>query len=171
MTNSEQRLRNQMAWLVARPRLLRATVSANRVLTGAGYALYPLLIVLVALGQPRLLVAYLGVPAASFLLLSIVRRRIDAPRPYQVYDIAPLIPKDTRGRSMPSRHVFSIVTIGVCWLGWCAPVGIILLVASVPMAAIRVVCGVHFTRDVLVGGVCGILAGALALWCAMMLAV
>ena len=44
---------------------------------------------------------------------------------------------------MPSRHIFSITIIAMCWLYIYQPVGIILLVMTLVLAVLRVVMGVH----------------------------
>lgn len=103
------------------------------------------------------------VPAVSFGVLSLARARIDAPRPYEVLAIDPLISKNTRGRSFPSRHVFSSFVIAMGWLAWRWPVGVALLVASAMLAVVRVLGGVHWPRDVIVGALLGIAAGVLIL--------
>lgn len=146
-----------------RPRLLRGLLRFNQALVYACYALYPLLLVLVFLSRRHDLWRFVLIPAASFGLLTLVRARIDAPRPYEVLVIDPLINKSTRGRSFPSRHVFSIFMIAMAWLAYLVPVGVALLVLGVGMAAFRVIAGVHWPRDVVAGTLCGIVAGALLL--------
>ena len=54
------------------------------------------------------LIIYLAIPGISFVAVSIFRKCYNAKRPYEIYDFKPLIPKDTIGKSFPSRHVFSI---------------------------------------------------------------
>lgn len=103
-------------------------------------------------------------PFTSFVLVSVIRKCIDARRPYEKYDIKPLFIKETKGESMPSRHVFSITIIAMCWLYVSVPAGIIMLVLVALMAASRVLAGVHFVRDVSAGFVVGILCGIIGLW-------
>ena len=55
-------------------------------------------------------------PLTSFIEVSFFRKCIDAKRPYVKYNITPLVKKDKKGESMPSRHVFSITIIAMCWL-------------------------------------------------------
>ncbi len=58
----------------------------------------------------------LVVPAAAFLVGTLVRKAIDRPRPYTALGFTPLFPKDKAGQSMPSRHCFSAAAIaGVAW--------------------------------------------------------
>ena len=67
-------------------------------------------------------------PLTSFIVVSFFRKCIDAKRPYVKYNITPLVKKDKKGESMPSRHVFSITIIAMCWLYIYQPVGIVLLI-------------------------------------------
>ena len=105
----------------------------------------------------------IAVPAVSFVLLSVFRRTVNFPRPYEVFETPPVIPKSTKGKSFPSRHVFCVAIIGVTAL-YALPklpvIGIIILVIAVLMAVLRVCSGVHFPRDVIAGFLCGVLMGA-----------
>lgn len=93
----------------------------------------------------------IAVPAITFGLVTYLRERYNAPRPYELYDIDPIIEKKERGKSMPSRHVASavIIAFALAWvhLDW----GVIAFVASAIVAFTRIVGGVHFPRDVIAG--------------------
>lgn len=131
----------------------------NRILTLTTYLAYPVLLIVMALwGDHRIFGAIL-VPAVSFVLFSIVRRWINAKRPYEVLEIDPLIPKNSKGKSFPSRHVFSIFVIAMTFLHICLPLGIVFLIFGILLALIRVIGGVHFPRDVIVGALVGVLCG------------
>lgn len=95
----------------------------------------------------------------SFVGLTFFRKAVNAPRPYEVFGISPVIPKDTKGKSFPSRHVFSIFIIAVCSLFLFPAVGAALCVIGVALAALRVATGVHFLKDVLAGALVGIVCG------------
>lgn len=97
-----------------------------------------------------------GIP---FVLVSLFRKFANRPRPYEALAIDPLIPKQKKGQSFPSRHVFSAFVIAMCWLFYVPPVGMVLLVLSAVLAAVRVVGGVHYVSDVLAGALIGILSG------------
>ena len=101
------------------------------------------------------------VPGVSFLILSTVRHCISRKRPYEEYDLDPLILKEKKGRSMPSRHVFSSAVISMCALYICVPLGIVCLFITIGAAFIRVLGGVHYPSDVIVGLAVGIVSGAL----------
>lgn len=146
------------------PGRTRAVDWVNKGLTGFCYAAYPILLLVLALGRDGRFWKALLVPGVAFVVLSVVRDRINAPRPYEVLDIQPLIHKETRGHSMPSRHVFCMFLIAVTFLWSFPPMGVLLAVFGVILAATRVVAGVHFPRDVVVGALCGIVAGVLGFW-------
>ena len=88
------------------------------------------------------------VPACTFAIVSALRALLDWPRPYSACDIDPILAKDATGKSFPSRHVSSAVSIA-CALLWLNQVaGVLAFVASVVVAATRIIGGVHFPRDV-----------------------
>lgn len=147
-------------------RLLALLVYGTKVETYLFYVLYPLLLVLLAVtGEWGQLVRSVMVPAVCFVLVSVVRSWVNAPRPYEELDIQPLIDKGTRGRSLPSRHVFSVYLIAMSWLAYCLPVGVVLLVLGIDMMALRVLGGVHYVRDVVCGALLGVACGVLGFWC------
>ena len=104
------------------------------------------------------------VPAVSFILVSVFRAKLNARRPYEVYQFQPLIPKDKCGNSFPSRHVFSIYIIAMAaWYVW-MPLGVILCVAGGFLAAARVSGRVHFVKDVVAGALIAVGFGVLCFW-------
>lgn len=107
------------------------------------------------------LYAYILVPASGFVLLTLIRKWINQPRPYEAWGIIPLLDKDSAGNSMPSRHVFSATIISMACLHANLPAGLILLVLSALLGFVRVLGGVHYPKDVLVGYACGLLLGIL----------
>lgn len=149
--------------LRARPALARGVGIANKAITYAIYVAYPVFLIWLFATHDAHLAPALLVPLVSFVLLTFLRGAVNAPRPYEVFDAAPVIPKDTKGKSFPSRHVFSIFVIGATILA-CAPSpapGATILALGVALAAIRVVTGVHFPRDVVAGALLGAAAGSL----------
>ena len=96
---------------------------------------------------------------APYILVSVMRKIIKAPRPYEIYDFYQAPPKNKVGQSFPSRHVFSAFVIAV--LSYTASVwlSIALLVLGVCLAVSRVLLGIHFVRDVVAGALIGILSG------------
>ena len=104
---------------------------------------------------------YVFIPASGFVILSLLRKKINAPRPYEVWEIVPLLDRDSPGQSMPSRHVFSATIISMACLHASLSVGVILLVLSALLGLVRVLGGVHFPKDVVVGYICGLAWGVI----------
>ena len=104
---------------------------------------------------------YLFIPASGFVILSFLRKKINTPRPYEEWDIKPLLDRDSPGQSMPSRHVFSATIISMACLHASLSVGVILLVLSALLGLVRVLGGVHFPKDVVVGYICGLVWGVI----------
>lgn len=131
----------------------------NQVITWLVYITY--LFMLIALGITRdgRIVRVILVPAVTFAAVTIFRKVCNAERPYEIWDAPPLIPKDTKGNSFPSRHVFSIYIIAMAAGYVCAPLAVVLAVAGVFLAAARVIARVHFVKDVVAGAAVALLLG------------
>ena len=104
---------------------------------------------------------YLFIPASGFVILSFLRKKINTPRPYEKWDIKPLLDRDSPGQSMPSRHVFSATIISMACFHASLSLGVILLVFSAFLGAVRVLGGVHYPKDVVVGYICGLAWGVI----------
>ena len=165
----EQRYEQWAAPLRGRPGVVRALNIVNRGIVVVFYAAYALLLGWACVSDPWRLVPLVGVTAVGFVAVSFFRRRFNAPRPYECCAIAPLIARDGEGKSFPSRHAFSAFAIAASWFAASAPIAVVLLVAAVVLAVCRVLGGVHFPRDVVVGALIGSATGALAAFLAVLL--
>ena len=145
------------------PLFLRLLRVFNRFMTVVMPMIYLTLLATTYLqqGLGKQVVIYLFIPASGFVILSFLRKKINAPRPYEEWDIKPLLDRDSPGQSMPSRHVFSATIISMACLHASLIVGFILLILSVFLGLVRVLGGVHYPKDVLVGYACGLVWGVL----------
>ena len=101
------------------------------------------------------------VPAATFAIVTVIRAALNKPRPYEEHSIDPIIKKETRGKSLPSRHLASAVIIA-CALAWVnLPLGIAAFAASGVVAFTRIVGGVHYPRDIVASLVISLVFGAI----------
>ena len=116
-------------------------------------------------GFGKQVLMYVFIPASGFVILSFLRKKINAPRPYEVWEIVPLLDRDSPGQSMPSRHVFSATIISMACLHASLSVGVILLVFSALLGLVRVLGGVHFPKDVVVGYMCALVWGVIFFLC------
>jgi membrane-associated phospholipid phosphatase len=153
--------RNRMRFFAEHPVYTKLLHIVNRLLTITVFLLYPLLLVWLYFKAPDKLLRAILVPLDSFLVVTFARFVINRKRPYEAYGIPPAIPKSTSGKSFPSRHVFSACVIATTFLyaGINPLIGAALLAAGVMLGVIRILSGVHFASDVIVGAFAGILAG------------
>ncbi len=133
----------------------------NSSITRLMYLLYPLLLAYIFWYQKERILPYILLPGLAFLLVTLIRKTLNQARPYEAWDIQPFLKKETQGQSMPSRHVFSATMISMCFLTFNLCLGAVLLILSATLAVCRVLGGVHYPKDVLVGMAVGILAGSL----------
>ena len=133
----------------------------NKLLTLIGYASYPILLICTWFIKKELVIPMVLIPGSGFILLTFVRKAINRKRPYETYNIDSIIKKDTKGNSMPSRHVFSMSVIAVSWFVVSPIVGSILFIFSTLLAYIRVIGGVHYISDVIVAIICACIWGLL----------
>ena len=132
---------------------VRRIILANRLLTGIVFVSYPLYLISLLLKRDTLLPQAVLVPAVSFV--------VNEPRPYEKYDLPPVIDKDAGGKSFPSRHVFSVFVIAVTVFVRNPVAGCILAMIGIMIAVIRVIGGVHTVWDVTAGAAVGILSGVI----------
>ena len=163
MKNYQEWYEKRKSGLLRHPHLLQLMRVFNRMMTVLMPLAYLTLLGtnFVGEGIGKDLSVYILVPAFGFVLLTLVRKWINQPRPYETWEIVPLLDKDSSGNSMPSRHVFSATIISMACLHANLPVGLVLLVLSAILGFVRVLGGVHYPKDVLVGYACGLLLGIL----------
>lgn len=125
---------------------------------------YFLLLCYVIMEDKENIIKVVAVPGATFLLCSILRHFVDRKRPYEVLDITPLIPKEKKGHSFPSRHVVSAAIISMT--GWYVSplIGSIFLCICVIVSVMRVLAGVHYISDVLGGIIFAVICGGIGFW-------
>ena len=150
-----------------KPFLMRSLRAFNRFMTVVMPMIYLTLLAITYLqqGLGKQVGIYLFIPASGFVILSLLRKKINAPRPYEEWDIKPLLDRDSPGQSMPSRHVFSATIISMACLHASLSVGLTLLVLSALLGLVRVLGGVHYPKDVVVGYICGLVWGVIFFLC------
>ena len=150
-----------------KPFLLRLLRTFNRFMTVVMPIVYLTLLVTTYFqeGFGKQVLIYVFISATGFVILSLLRKKINAPRPYEEWDIKPLLDRDSPGQSMPSRHVFSATIISMACLHASLTMGMICLTLSALLGLVRVLGGVHFPKDVLVGYICALVWGVIFFLC------
>ena len=146
-----------------KPFLLSLLRTFNRFMTVVMPIIYLTLLATIYLqqGLGKQVEIYLFIPASGFVILSFLRKKINTPRPYEKWDIKPLLDRDSPDQSMPSRHVFSATIISMACLHASLTMGMICLTLSAFLGLVRVLGGVHYPKDVVVGYICGLVWGVI----------
>ena len=150
-----------------KPFLLRLLRAFNRFMTIVMPMIYLTMLATTYLqqGLGKQVLIYVFIPASGFVILSLLRKKINAPRPYEVWEIVPLLDRDSPGQSMPSRHVFSATIISMACLHASLTMGMICLTLSAFLGLVRVLGGVHYPKDVVVGYICALVWGVIFFLC------
>jgi len=101
--------------------------------------------------------------AIPFFIVSLVRAAFDAPRPYEIYDFYLERPKKREGKSFPSRHAYSAVSIAVLAYFYSVPVAVAVSAFALLLCVSRVLLGIHFIRDVVAGALIGAVSGGIGI--------
>ena len=146
-----------------KPIFLRLLRTFNRFMTVVMPMIYLTLLATTYLqeGLGKQVLIYVFIPASGFVILSFLRKKINAPRPYEEWDIKPLLDRDSPGQSMPSRHVFSATIISTACMHASLTMGMICLTLSAFLGLVRVLGGVHYPKDVVVGYICALVWGVI----------
>lgn len=131
----------------------------NIFITRIVYIAFLVLLAMLLWQKDERIVRVVLVCGISFVLVSLIRKFYNEDRPYTTYDFEPVVKKDKTGESMPSRHVFSGFVIAMAFLYVNPLWSVLIFICSVVMCFGRVIAGVHFPRDVIVGAVFGIMCG------------
>lgn len=148
-------------WLKARPTLSKAIITLCHIISDAIYLAYIVSVGLLFIKHDARIWAFIGVPAIGFLTETLLRAKLNWPRPYEVLPVPALEPKDTKGKSFPSRHAFSAAILSIAFYTLHPILGACLLLFTILIGLCRVLMGVHWIRDVVVGILFGWLFGGI----------
>ena len=174
-----ERYQKLLHWMEAHPAVRAAVIALNRWLPAVPFVCYPLLLVLLnvqwfrllqvglnqtALDFMQLIARAVFVPAFVFLGGTLLRARLNFPRPYEQPGFTPLVPKETHGKSFPSRHALSAAVLAAVWCYFYPAAGACMVVVALLICALRVLAGAHYVRDVAAGALLGFALGAAGMY-------
>ena len=131
----------------------------NKIVTNTYYVVYPLLLLYLFVKQSEKLLPTILIPLFSIVAITLLRKVLACPRPYEEYPIDQILEKETQHNAMPSRHVFSATIIAMMCFTVSPILACILLALAALEGYIRVVGGVHYPLDVIVGYLLGVFLG------------
>ena len=166
------------SWMDAHPTAKRCVVALDRWLPLIPFVCYPVLLCLLNVRMFRLLGSQrqaaldltaviartVFVPGLTFWGGTILRDRLNLPRPYEQPGFEPLRHKETRGHSFPSRHALSASVLAMVWMYFYPKAGWAMVGITVPICVGRVLTGVHHIRDVVGGAALGFALGFAGMW-------
>lgn len=148
---SEETYKKISSWFLTKNYRLKVLKFVYKILPIFVFISYPLLLIYLLITGNSKLLQCITVPLGVFVSVTLLRKFIDASRPYERLDIKPLMSKDTKGLSFPSRHTASSSVIAMAFLFVNMPLGIVFLSIAILIGLSRILAGVHFPRDVLAG--------------------
>ena len=131
----------------------------NKIVTNTYYVVYPFLLLYLFVKQSEKLLPTILIPLFSIFAITLLRKVLARPRPYEEYPIDQILEKETQHNAMPSLHVFSATIIAMMCFTVSPILACILLVLAALEGYIRVVGGVHYPRYVIVGYLLGVFFG------------
>ena len=147
-----------------RKRLVNALIFIEKTLVGVCAFAY-LFTVIYAFSRLEItentLLRLFGLPAACLLIVTLLRKLCKRPRPYE-RGVQPLVEKDGKANSFPSRHTACAFVIAATVLPYFPLFGGTLLAVGAWIAFFRFLFGHHYFSDLLVGAALGILFGVIS---------
>ncbi len=122
-------------------------------------ALPSLIIIKAFMGIDHDFLRMIYVPLSVLIEVTLLRKIVNKERPYEKYKTEPVINRDGKGQSFPSRHTASAFIIAMCAIPVSLPLTISLLIISTLIGLTRIFAGVHFISDVIMGAFISVITG------------
>ncbi|WP_294656862.1 phosphatase PAP2 family protein [uncultured Ruminococcus sp.] len=120
---------------------------------------YGILIVFMFFSDIKIFARITLSPLTVFAIVTFFRKIFNRPRPYEKFATTSVFGKNKKGESMPSRHTACAFIIAMAFMYVSIPLGIAYLIISAFIMISRVLAGVHFISDVIVGMAISLLYG------------
>ena len=121
---------------------------------------YVAVLITEAIASPLFAFKLLLISGIPFVIVSALRRILNAPRPYEIYETPTRL---GGGSSFPSRHAFSIFAIGTSIALLYPVLAAMILLLGIALSVSRVLLGAHFLRDVIAGAMIGAVTSAIGM--------
>lgn len=102
-----------------------------------------------------------GAGVTAFVISKILKVVLQIPRPFITFDFIPLVVET--GYSMPSSHATVFSALATVAFGVNRNLGIVFSVFALLIGVSRVILGVHYPIDIIIGFIIGIIIGILFL--------
>ena len=159
MNNSLFDIKNTIAFL-NRHKIFKKTIIFCDVFTTklVTYGFYALLAHLLISLDKRVLPVAL-IPLFTFGITIFIRNKLNYPRPFQTLGFTPLV-SHAKGNSCPSGHASSSAAISMAFYYIYPPAGFFFIAVTIIICVTRVLAGVHYPKDVILGALMGLCFGS-----------
>ena len=144
----EQFYQNMLSTINQHQKLKKIIIYMSQYLPYIIFIIYPCLITFLMVSHHSLLLEIIIKPMIAFVFVTLLRKIINRPRPFETMFITPLIHHDS-GESFPSRHALSAMIIAFMFLKFNIYLGIFVLIIALIICLSRVLTGVHYISDIL----------------------
>lgn len=146
---SKEGYMNIIRWAKAKPVRENTLRLLSKILPVSLAVIYIFSLVVCFFVYPVLLIRLVLRPALCFLTVTVLRKILRFPRPYDVYDFVPICDYHPgKNQSFPSRHTASAAIIALEIFHIWSALGIFTLLLALCIGLLRVLCGDHFIKDV-----------------------
>lgn len=152
----EKFYQNTLSFIRKYPVLEKTIVFITKYFPIIPFGLYPCILVYLFITKNTLLFETIWKPLLAFLIVSVFRKLVNRPRPYETMDIVSLV-GHKQGESFPSRHAVSAMIISLVCFNVNMYLGIFSIMIALLICASRILAGVHYISDVFVSIVLAIL--------------
>ena len=101
---------------------------------------------------------------AGFVGVTLLRKIFKRPRPYEIYGYTPILSRNGKGDSFPSRHTYSVTVIAFASFQISPYLFVVNAMIALVLGAMRVLGGVHRVSDVVCAYVIALLIGIIFLF-------
>lgn len=144
----EKYYQTMLTYIHNRPLLKKTIIQVCRFFPYITFILYPCVLIYLWITKNELFLTTLIKPLSAFLIVTIFRKIMNRPRPYEAMDIHPLF-HHKQGESFPSRHTVSAFIIALVCFNVHFGLGLFTLFVAIIISGSRILAGVHYISDVL----------------------
>lgn len=145
----EKYYQKMLNYIHQRPRLKKIMIDICHYFPYIPFCIYPCLVLFLFLNQSPLFMMTIIKPLSAFLIVTLFRKVVNRPRPYEAMNIEPLL-THKQGESFPSRHTVSAFIIALMFTHVNVYLGIMALIVAIIISGSRILAGVHYISDVVV---------------------
>lgn len=148
--------RTMLAYIRQFPLLEKTILLITKFFPLITFMIYPCVCLYLLWSGNPLLIETIWKPLAAFSVVTLFRKMVNRPRPYDAMNIQPLI-GHKHDESFPSRHTVSAFIIALVCLPVNLYLGVFALIVASMMSLCRILAGVHYISDVLVSVIIALL--------------